>query len=78
VQYIDCIPGVNGGSLKMIRMLRLFKLFRLRRLDNLITMLQKSFPGSAYIVAFIELFTKFVLVAHITGLCYLLTRANQS
>ena len=47
------------------------KLFRLRRLDDLISMLQESFTGSAYIVAFVELFTKFVLVAHITGVCYL-------
>lgn len=70
VQYLDCISGIDGGSLKLMRMLRLFKLFRLRRLQTLINMVQKAFPGSAYVVAFVELFSKFFLVAHITGQWY--------
>jgi hypothetical protein len=44
VQYLDCIPGVEGGSLKVARLLRLFKLFRLRRIQTMIRYIERSFP----------------------------------
>lgn len=56
VQHLDCIEGVNAGFLKFARLLRLFKLFRLTRLATLISLVQRRFPSSIYVVAFIELF----------------------
>lgn len=44
VQYLDCIPGVESGSLKVARLLRLFKLTRLRRIQTIIRYFERTFP----------------------------------
>jgi CRP-like cAMP-binding protein len=67
VQYLDCIPGVSAGNMKLMRLMRVFKLLRLTRLKNFVKALEAFSPNSRYLVVALKLLIAFGLCAHMTG-----------
>ena len=67
VQYLDCIPGVSAGNMKLMRLMRIFKLFRLTRLKNFVKAVETWMPKSRYIIVTSKLLIVFSLCAHMTG-----------
>jgi len=67
VQYLNCIPGLSAGNIKLMRLFRMIKLVRLNRLKQLLAAIQTAFPKSVYITAAAQLLTVFSLFAHISA-----------
>ena len=65
VQYLDCIPDVNAGTVKLMRLLRILKLLRLRGLDNMVSFFTSVMPRSKLAILFLKLLVSFAIVAHL-------------
>jgi len=67
VQYLDCIPSVSAGSVKVLRLFRLFKLLRLRGLSNMLRKLETMMPHSRFVIILAKIFLSFIGCAHLIG-----------
>ena len=67
LQYLDCIPNISAGTLKVVSLLRLLKLLRLKRLAAMIQHLKEKYPHSVFALTFLQLFLYFFLGAHWTA-----------
>jgi len=67
VQYLDCIPHVDAGTVKLMRLLRIIKLLRLRGLDNMASFFESVMPRSKLVIVCTKLLVSFVIVAHLSG-----------